>query len=268
MHLPDKQPDSLTHISASLKTLTNTLCNALPAATPQEFGPCSDIFSAIGSNDPHILVRLVSGKLLCKQASDNIYFLEPGDLIGLHRSLGLPFDAISAEEPVEVQIYNYTQLQQCIANDNALLPVWSQYLIYNASFFRLALSQEISRHHQPPTGFLHFAAGDTIIEQGTQAECVYTMLEGCAVAYRDNIEVNVIIPEQIFGALAVFTRQNRSTSVIAKTDCTVLAVRQEDFMELIEHQPHVCMSLIEEMADRIHQLNQRVAASSSRAEQN
>lgn len=266
MHLPDKQPDSLTHISSTLKTLTNKLCDALPCAEPQAVAPCGDVFAAIGGSDPHILIRLVSGKLLCKQAGDNIYFLEPGDLIGLHRSLGLPFDAISAEEPVEVQVYNYTQLQQCIADDNTLLPIWSQYLIYNVSFFRLALSQEIRRHHQPPTGFLNFSAGDTIIEQDTQADCVYTMLEGCAVAYRDNIEVNVIIPEQIFGALAVFTRQNRSSSVIAKTDCTVLAVRQEDFIELIEHQPHVCMSLIEEMADRIHLLNQRVAAHSSNPE--
>lgn len=266
MHLPDKQPDSLTHISTTLKTLTTTLCDALPATPVQPVAPCSDIFSTIGSGDPHILIRLVSGKLLCKQANDNIYFLEPGDLIGLHRSLGLPFDAISAEEPVEVQVYNYSQLQQCIADDNALLPIWSQYLIYSASFFRLALSQEIRRHHQPPTGFLNFSAGDTIIQQDTQADCVYTMLEGCAVAYRDNVEVNVIIPEQIFGALAVFTRQTRSTSVVAKTDCTVLAVRQEDFIELIEHQPHVCMSLIEEMADRIHQLNQRVAANSGSPE--
>jgi CRP-like cAMP-binding protein len=35
----------------------------------------------------------------------------------------------------------------------------------------------------------------------------------------------------------------------------VLAVRQEEFVDLIDHQPQICMELIEEMAAKINQLN-------------
>ena len=47
-------------------------------------------------------------------------------------------------------------------------------------------------------------------------------------------------------------------SVVATNDCTLLAVPKEEFIDLIEHQPQICLSLIEEMASKINQLNNQL----------
>lgn len=268
MHLPDKQSDTLSQISSQLKAFSTQLINALeqPPAETITVPSSDDIFTYLQQQnlcDKDSLLYITEGKLHCKQESKSVYFAEAGDLIGLHRCLDLPCSAISNDHPVAIQILSYPQIQQSISSNPEQLSTWSQYLIYSASFFRLALSQEIRQHYQPSTGFLYFSEGDTIIEQGSNADCVYTLLEGSARAYRDKIDVGLIEPEQIFGALAVFTRQERTATVIAQEDCTVIAVRKEDFLDLIEHQPHVCLSLIEEMAERIHQLNQQFVVAST-----
>ena len=108
---------------------------------------------------------------------------------------------------------------------------------------------------QPSAGFIRVQAGETIIHQGDVAEHVYTLLEGHAEAYLDGVKVGDVNTQEIFGALAVFTRQPRMASVVAVTDCSLVAVRKEEFVELVEHQPQICLGVIEEMAEKIRQLN-------------
>jgi CRP-like cAMP-binding protein len=122
----------------------------------------------------------------------------------------------------------------------------------------LAFAQELRSEFQPSAGFMHYRAGETIIQQGSVAHKVYTLLEGSADAVCDGVKVGEIHSNEIFGALAVFTRQPRIASVIATSDCTVLAVRKEEFITLVEHQPHICLGLIEEMAAKINQLNNQL----------
>lgn len=112
----------------------------------------------------------------------------------------------------------------------------------------------------PRRGFSNFAAGETIIAQGDPADLVYTLIEGSADALRDGIKVGEIHQNEIFGALAVFTRQNRIASVVAKTDCTVMMVNKDDFIQLIYEQPQLSIGLIEEMSAKINELNTQLLA--------
>lgn len=110
----------------------------------------------------------------------------------------------------------------------------------------------------PNHGFSHFAAGETIIHQGDAADLVYTLIEGSADAVRDGIKVGDIHQNEIFGALAVFTRQTRIASVVATSDCTVMMVNKNDFIQLIFQQPQISVGLIEEMAAKINELNNQL----------
>lgn len=109
-------------------------------------------------------------------------------------------------------------------------------------------------------GFSNFAAGDTIINQGDAADLVYTLIEGHADALCDGVKVGEINQNEIFGALAVFTRQPRIASVIARTECTVMMVNKDDFVQLIFQQPQISVGLIEEMAAKINELNNQILA--------
>lgn len=112
----------------------------------------------------------------------------------------------------------------------------------------------------PNRGFSNFSAGEVIINQGDAADLVYTLIEGSADAVCDGIKVGEIHQNEIFGALAVFTRQPRIASVIARTDCTVMMVNKDDFIQLIFEQPQISVGLIEEMAAKINELNSQILA--------
>jgi CRP/FNR family cyclic AMP-dependent transcriptional regulator len=107
-------------------------------------------------------------------------------------------------------------------------------------------------------GFSNFAPGDTIINQGDNADLVYTLIEGHADAVCDGVKVGEIHQNEIFGALAVFTGQPRIASVIARTECTVMMVNKDDFVQLIYQQPQISVGVIEEMAAKINELNSQI----------
>lgn len=107
-------------------------------------------------------------------------------------------------------------------------------------------------------GFSNFAPGDTIINQGDNADLVYTLIEGHADAVCDGVKVGEIHQNEIFGALAVFTGQPRIASVVARTECTVMMVNKDDFVQLIYQQPQISVGVIEEMAAKINELNSQI----------
>mgnify|MGYP006431667265 CR=1 FL=1 len=248
MQLPKKQSDAITDCAARLKELAETLLKPLdPSGPARQLPPSRDL---LAEQPPKQVCLLQSGQVDFCQDGRVISCHQPGDLLGLSRQLLAQEGRYRNEAPVTLIPYDRDQLWRQ-APSNALL----DYLVHTIAFYRQALAQEMQPAFEPNAGFMSFAAGETIIHQGAQADRVYTLLEGRAEALRDGMKVGDIEPQEIFGALAVFTRQSRMASVAAVTDCSVLAVRKEDFSDLIEQQPHICLKLIEEMADKINQLN-------------
>lgn len=253
MHLPTKQSDAMTDIALKSRNLTDLIVrNLQPSAAPIEPAPSSDIFE----NQPTTrLFRISEGQVFYRVRGKLVAIFEEGDLIGITRSLNLNEGLFSNTEPTLLVPYDRDDIVAHIANDEKLQRNWTHYLVCIQAFYLQALAQEIRSEFQPQAGFLHFQPGETIIQQGEAADKVYTLLEGSADAVCDDVKVGEVHATEIFGALAVFTRQPRMASVIATSDCTVLAVRKEEFVDLIDHQPQICLGLIEEMASKINQLN-------------
>lgn len=258
MHLPTKQSDSMTDVAIKSRSLTELILQGiLPCAHPLELNDSGNIFA----EQPNTrLFKLEEGQVEFRVRGKLVAILEEGDLIGLTRSLNLNDGIFSCSSPVSLIPYERDELVAHVNSDSKLQKHWTHYLVCNLAFYQQALAQEIRTEFQPQAGFQHFQAGDIIIAQGAIADKVYTLLEGSADAVCDGVKVGEIHANEIFGALAVFTRQPRMASVIATSDCTVLAVRKEEFVELIDHQPQICLGLIEEMASKINQLNNQLLA--------
>jgi hypothetical protein len=253
MYLSTKQSELMSELAAKLAALTELICAPVaPADAPFQVAASDDLFVDIA---PNRLLRLVEGRVDYHLHGKLVMHFEAGDLLGLARALNLPQGQFSCSQPVELLAYERDALVEQANNDLKYLRNWTHYLVCSSSYFEQAMSQELRGEFQPSAGFLHFHSGETIIRQGDTADRVYTLLEGSADAVCDGVTVGQIHANEIFGALAVFTRQPRMASVVATSDCTLLAVRKEEFITLIEHQPQICMGLIEEMAAKINQLN-------------
>ncbi len=203
---------------------------------------------------------IAEGQVFFRVRGKLVTIFEAGDLLGVTRSLNLHEGQFSCTDSLQVVPYERDELIAHVNSDVKLQKNWAHYLVCNIAFFQQSLAQEIRAEFQPQAGFVHFQQGEIIIQQGDSADKVYTLLDGSADAVCDGVKVGDINANEIFGALAVFTRQPRIASVIATSDCTVLAVRKEEFVDLINHQPQICMTLIEEMASKINQLNTQLLA--------
>lgn len=256
MHLPTKQSDLMSGLAATLRNLTELLCaQVTPSEEPFTVQASDDIFADI---PPTRTLLLVEGRVDYYLHNKLVMHFDEGDLLGLPRSLNLPQGQFGCKGPVTLVAYERDALVAQANSDLKSQRNWTYFLLSTISYYDQALTQELRSEFQPSAGFLHFHTGETIINQGDIADRVYTLLEGAADALCDGVKVGEIHANEIFGALAVFTRQPRMASVIASSDCTVLAVRKEEFITLIEHQPHICLSLIEEMATKINQLNNQL----------
>lgn len=262
MHLPNKQSDTITDLAVKLRGLTEILLAPLsPSGEPVKEQRSADLFAGHPSR---VLLYVAEGEVEYRVQGKVITYFEQGDLIGLPRSLSLPDGQFTCTVPVVLVPYDRDALVDQVNGDPQLQKHWAYYLLCQLSFYQQALAQEIREEFQPTAGFLYYRAGETIIQQGTLADKVYTLLEGSADAVCDDVKVGEVHAGEIFGALAVFTRQRRIASVIATNDCTVLAVRKEEFIDLIDHQPQICVGLIEEMAAKINQLNSQLLALTER----
>lgn len=262
MHLPGKQSQLLSDLALTCRQLAESLLADLPpAAESFSVQQTSDLFASLPATR---LLLINEGQVAYRAQGKLVSHFAAGDLLGLSRSLNLPHGIASCDSPVRLTVYDRDELVAHVNSNEKLQKNWAHFLLCHISFYQQALAQEIRAEFQPTAGFMHFHAGETIIHQGATADRVYTLLDGNAEAQCNGVKVGTINANEIFGALAVFTRQPRIASVVATSDCTVLAVRQEEFIELINHQPQICVGLIEEMAAKINQLNSQLLAVSGK----
>lgn len=256
MHLPDAESSHITEIAQQLRALTKVLLADLPPdGPPVHFESTADL---LGTQPADRLFQIVSGQLKASCDGKWVYSAEAGDLVGLAGAMQIPECTLQSDGPVELVSYQRDRLIRHAASCDALQLSWTRFLLYQTAFFSQCLAFKTAPQFKPATGFLDFEEGETIIHQNEEADCVYTLLEGSADALRDGVKVGEVHAEEIFGAMAVFTGQPRSASVVASSECSVLAVRKEEFLSLIVYQPKLCLSLVEEMAEKINQLNRQV----------
>jgi CRP/FNR family cyclic AMP-dependent transcriptional regulator len=234
------------------RELAQHLCDGLPEIT-ERYSLCPGEVANFRDRDK--IAIILEGDLEVDCAGKPLYLLEAYDIIA---ETPIPSLVYIAKTPVTFGLlpchifFNHIAATQHGPQD------WTNYLLNNQAFLRECYAESLPSEFTPKAGFLTIYPGDTIIQEGDEADCVYTLIKGKAAAYRNGIKVGDIQPNEIFGAMAVFTRQPRMASVIAIEECTLVAVQKDEFIDLLVVQPQVCLGLIEEMAEKINQLNAQI----------
>ncbi len=97
---------------------------------------------------------------------------------------------------------------------------------------------------------IRYAAGKVIMQEGQTGVLMYVVLEGdVEIAIRNSI-VGRIGPGGMFGEMALITRAERVASAIARTDCMLLAINRNVFLELVSANPKFAVSLLGAVGNR------------------
>jgi CRP/FNR family transcriptional regulator, cyclic AMP receptor protein len=107
---------------------------------------------------------------------------------------------------------------------------------------------DIFRSSEPTTTFKE---GQTIFKEGDMGDFMYILVEGQVEVVVRGVAVGIFEPIEVFGEMAVIDPKPRSASVIAKTNCRLVAINQKRFMFLIQQKPQFAIDLMKILVERI-----------------
>ena len=109
---------------------------------------------------------------------------------------------------------------------------------------------------QPP---VPYGLGKTIIAAGAVGASMYVVMDGhVAISLGDRV-VERVGPGGIFGEMALVDRSARAATVIAESDCSLIAIGRNDFIALVKAKPVFGALLLKALAQRMQYLAQQVS---------
>ena len=100
-----------------------------------------------------------------------------------------------------------------------------------------------------------FAAGRTILERGASSDWVYVVLKGKVRTDNPDITISGLI-----GIVGSLLRKQHEVNIYAETDVQTLRIPNETFIEIVENCPQTAMAVMRELARRLNDAVQHMAA--------
>ena len=108
-------------------------------------------------------------------------------------------------------------------------------------------------------GIRRYRAGELVFRQGDRGSTMYIVLKGKVNIYLpaspDNLPLQTVHPGEYFGELALFDNEPRSASALAMTPVTLLELTQDGLIAFIEKRPHIALTLLSTLANRLRATN-------------
>ncbi len=112
---------------------------------------------------------------------------------------------------------------------------------------------------QNTTDFESFSAGQVVFEQGQSGKKMYVILEGEVNVLVNGNLVETLEPGTVVGEMALIEDGLRSATAVASTDCKLVALNEQRFAFLVQHNPYFATQLLEIMSQRIRRMNKQFA---------
>lgn len=100
-----------------------------------------------------------------------------------------------------------------------------------------------------------FPKGRSIIVEGATGVSMYALMQGKVTISIQGKPVETAGPGGVFGEMALVDSGPRAASVVASSDCKLLAINRESFMRLVKGNPLFGIELLKGFAERLRYLN-------------
>lgn len=220
-----------------------------------------------------LLERLASGQTIQPKTSVNLADFSPLDetqcqLLQEASEAGDRWIKIAASFALDNQENNHQfpgklgELSEQGLLSEAVLPVFTEQLLLLkqiALFRHLNLDQLslISREMMPQK----FFAGETIFTEGSLGDILYIVTSGTVKIMRQPLnappkEIAKLSVGEHFGEMTLLDDLPHSATVIAVTDCSLLALQKNSFDQLIQQHPQILLEISKELSLRLRAANE------------
>jgi CRP-like cAMP-binding protein len=94
-------------------------------------------------------------------------------------------------------------------------------------------------------------AGQVLMEQGSIGQEMVVVISGLLEVVRDGHHVADIGPGEVAGELALICSRPRRSTVVTKTDVTLVHIDGRGFKDLLEDVPHLAVKMLPLVAGRV-----------------
>lgn len=102
---------------------------------------------------------------------------------------------------------------------------------------------------------LRFAAGDLLLREGDQPNCMYILLEGEVEVRRREVVIETVGPGQALGIVSPLDDEPRTVTAEARKPCEVAAIDARKFRFAVEEVPNFAWWAMAELAHRLRTTN-------------
>ena len=247
-------PDSCIALWQECQSLVPELLRNCPVKTPN---------LNVDGDTP--LIPTSKSVYLIKQGAINeifdgqlIVIHEQGDLINADSLAHAKVTVYDTDFPTIVDEYDGQQFMDAILADKAKTLTWNRYLSCLSQSYQLLMCHFSKQDIDFIPEFREFKKGDVIIQEDTEGNEVFTLLNGTVKVMKNNEEVGEIKKDEIFGAIAALTNTKRTASIIATSDCDTLVATSDNFRSILATRPDIVQKLIQDMARTIVSSNERI----------
>jgi CRP-like cAMP-binding protein len=236
----------------------NERCRALVAAILERISiPAETIKLRSGNNlyeasaEKKYIYVLREGTLSYSINDRTLFYFQEGDMLGFEQELDVFTPRLVSDFATILERYPLDAFLKEVRASNDLAGLWQEFLgRYIALLYVVARS--LFKEAEPVLPEVrNYAAGATIIEADSLGDEVFTLADGVAVVMREQQEVGSINSDEVFGLTSALTETPRPASVVATTDCLVLVMKKQDYLELILSRPSVMQRILLDMSQTI-----------------
>lgn len=128
---------------------------------------------------------------------------------------------------------------------------------FNSEFMVKNKLQQALAGEIPPV--VRFSAGDVIFRAGDKADCMYDIYDGNVGIYSDYQTENEklltkLYADEVFGEMGILDDMPRSATAVCLTDCTMLVVKTENFMQFFQTKPVKILQILQQMCIQLRDL--------------
>ena len=109
------------------------------------------------------------------------------------------------------------------------------------SWFQIFLKQESKL----------YARGEIVFARGDVAECMYVVADGEVEIAIGEQTIEILGPEAIFGEMALISREARSATARARTDCRLVEIPERRFLYLVQETPNFALEVMRVLVGRL-----------------
>lgn len=102
---------------------------------------------------------------------------------------------------------------------------------------------------------VEYKAGDVILEEGGQGECMYGIQSGKVDVILNGKALYSLGAGDIFGEMALIDKGTRSARVVAQTDCVAVRVDDKRFEFMIQQTPNFALYVMRVLVERLRYIS-------------